>query len=214
MMRKLFAFLLMVWLMLMLAPALAQHECQGGHNCNDAGGDIQVLTELAGDDFRALSLSQALGDVDIAGCIVTTQWGIIVFQRQGFVYDVFCLARELDMVKKYNDAAAMRCLHKIPADLYGSRCLAVMNYQPPEGNNPPPPPPQGLTRSLEEEERDDRLTAIEQRLDQDAAARRAYARQAATDKRVEEQRARDAFNAYKAAQQMEVAQQQEEPPNE
>jgi len=108
--------------------AQQDHRCQGGHNCPDG----EVATVLTGDEFRAFSLSQSLGGVDVSGCIVTTQWGIIIYQRQGYKYDVFCLARELDAVRKYADAASMRCLHKIPTKLYGERCLSVMNFKPPE----------------------------------------------------------------------------------
>ncbi len=203
--------------------AYGQHECQGGHNCNDdggiVGGDISIANELAGSDgdFTSIALGQSLGDVDIAGCIVTTQWGIIIYQRQGFVYDVFCLADRLDQAGKYAEAAEMRCLHKIPRKLYAERCLSVMNFEPPESDEPPTPPTdraQGLVRAQEEEEHDDRLDRLEERLDQDAAARRTYARQAAAEKKAEEQRASDAFSAYKAVQQMEEPQQQEEPPNE
>lgn len=111
--------------------AQGDHKCQGGHNCNEAES---IVGAANGDEFRALSLSQSLGDVAVSGCIVTTQWGIIIYQRQGYRYDVFCLARELDAVGKYADAAAMRCLHKIPTKLYGGRCLSVMNFEPPEPN--------------------------------------------------------------------------------
>jgi len=128
-MKYLAGVLLIAMLLMLVVPAFAQgdHKCQGGHNCNDVNAAV-----LDGDEFRALSLSQSLGDVAVSGCIVTTQWGIIVYQRQGYRYDVFCLARELDAVGKYGDAAAMRCLHKIPTKLYGDRCLSVMNFEPPE----------------------------------------------------------------------------------
>lgn len=107
---------------------------QGAHdNCNgNSCIDGEVAAVLTGDEFRALSLSQALGGVEVSGCVVTTQWGIVIWQHQGYKYDVFCLARELDVVRKYADAAAMRCLHKIPTKLYGERCLSVMNFEPPE----------------------------------------------------------------------------------
>ncbi|MCH8278531.1 MAG: hypothetical protein IIC12_06345 [Proteobacteria bacterium] len=201
--------------------AYAQHECQGGHNCNDGGGDVQVLTELVSGDVstRALSLGQSLGDVDIAGCIVTSQWGIIIFQRQGWDYDPYCLAEKLDQAGKYEDAAAMRCTDAPTAKLYAERCLTVMNFKPPESNTNTEPSstsePQVLVRAQEEDDDEQRreaamarLLAVEQRLDQDAANRRAYTRQVAVEKRVEQQRAFNAFNAYKAAQQM------EEPPHE
>ena len=130
-MKYLAGVLLIAMLLMLVTPAFAQgdHPCQGGHNCNDVNTAV-----LDGDEFRALSLSQSLGGVDVSGCIVTTQWGIIIYQRQGYRYDVFCLARELDAVGKYADAAAMRCLHKIPTKLYGNRCLSVMNFEPPEPN--------------------------------------------------------------------------------
>ncbi len=178
------------------------------HHHNQETGDVEleVLTDLSGmsNEHRALALSQALGDVDIAGCIVTTQWGIIIYQHQGYRYDVFCLARELDQAGKYHEAAQMRCTHAIPTKLYGARCLDVMNYEPPEQDEPPPPSAvQDLVRAQEEEERDDRLTAIEERIAAGAAARRQYARELQAEKKMEELRALEALNAYKEATQNE-----------
>ncbi len=133
------SFLLIIGAMLVILfivfdiRAQQDHTCQGGHNCNDGAVSTASDAIIGGDEFRALSVSQSLGAAAISGCIVTTQWGIpIIFQRQGFHYDVFCLARELDQVSKFEDAAAMRCTHKDTAKLYGERCLSVMNYEPPE----------------------------------------------------------------------------------
>jgi len=145
--------------------AQQDHTCQGGHNCNDGAADI--VNTIAGDDFRALSVSQSLGAAAISGCIVTTQWGIpIIFQRQSFHYDVFCLARELDKAKKYNDAAAMRCTHNDTAKLYGERCLSVMNYEPPK---PPKLEKPDLTKTLvgqvPDEDDDARYDELLKRLD-------------------------------------------------
>jgi len=116
-----------VLLVVQVAYANGSDRDHGHHDDGEA-----VIADIAGDDLRALALSQALGDAAISGCIVTTQWGIIIYQRQGYRYDVFCLADKLDQAGKFEDAAAMRCTHKIPTKLYGDRCLSVMNFEPPE----------------------------------------------------------------------------------
>ncbi len=230
------AIIVTAMLILLTHPTVAQHECQGGHNCNDAGagagidivndlsgGDVDIVNQLAGDSgsFTSVALGQSLGDVDIAGCIVTTQWGIVIFQRQGFVYDLFCLARELEKAGKYAAAAEMRCMQEIPAKLYGDRCTTVMNFKPAdltetelEEMRRQNQRTSSIADKVEEiiDERGDRLDRLEQRLDDDDKARRAYARHVEAEKKVEEKRASDAFNAYKAAQQMELPPTQQEAP--
>ena len=96
-------------------------------------------------------------------------------------------------------------LHEL-TKLYGARCLDVMNYEPPEKDDQPPSgdtAAQGLVRAQEEEERDDRLTAIEENIAAGAAARRQYARELQAEKKMEELRALEALNAYKEATQNE-----------
>jgi len=193
--------------LLLVVPLLVL--AQSNHHNNSGDTSLDVITSLAGGDVstRSLALGQSLGDVDIAGCIVTTQWGIILYQRQHYEYDVYCIADQLDEVGKYADAAAMRCTHPEAAKLYGSRCLDVMNYKPPPNLGPTPARAErAATRAQEEEERNDRLDKIEQRMDQEAAARRSYARQFEAEKKADQQRARDALTAYKAVQQEEPEQ--------
>jgi len=164
--------MLVITLIVFDIHAQQDHSCQGGHNCNDGAADI--ANTIAGDDFRALSVSQSLGAAAISGCIVTTQWGIpIIFQRQSFHYDVFCLARELDKAKKYDDAAAMRCTHKDTAKLYAERCLDVMNYEPPE-----PDPTTVLVGQVPDDSKyDELLERLDKQDEERQQANRSYARQ-------------------------------------
>ena len=64
-------FLLGLIVVLLMAPAWAQHECQGGHNCND-GGIVDV--DLVGGDSTAVingGRSYGVGgsDYDIGQCM-------------------------------------------------------------------------------------------------------------------------------------------------
>ena len=154
--------------------------------------DTEIINEVTGgnSDVLALGLSQSLGDVDIAGCIVTTQFGIIIFQKQSYEYDVFCLADRLDEAAK----------------IFGGRCLRVMKFEPDEKQAPEPTPTwsteeQVAVNTQQHEERDDRLAAIEQRLDREASARRVYARKLEAEKEAEQQRAFEALKAYEQATQ-------------
>ena len=129
-----FAFgLLLGVLMGLTLEAKAQHECQGGHNCND---DVVNVGQPSGDRF--LALSNSLGDVDVSGCIITKQWSVVVFAKQGYEYDPWCLAGILDENGKYIEAATMRCTDKETAKIYGEDCTVVLNFEPAE--------PQGLVR--------------------------------------------------------------------
>lgn len=208
---NLLLFFLVLMFVFFMAGAWQWADAQGRYD-DQPDTDIDIVNELTagGSDVTALGLSQALGDVDIAGCIITTQWGIIIFQRQGYTYDVFCLADRLDEAGKWADAAVMRCQHPDSAKIFGGRCLSVMNFEPDEQPEPNPEPPdwatsaeQAVVHAQQEEEHDDRLAAIEQRMDREATARRAYARKLEAEKEVERQRAGEALKAYKAATQNE-----------
>lgn len=115
-----------------MGKALAQHECQGGHNC-----DGEAILDIGGD--RVLALSNSLGGVDISGCVVTKQRSyLIIFSHQFYEYEPWCLAGILDENSKYKEAAIMRCTDKETAKIYGDDCTTVLNFEPFEIPEPKP----------------------------------------------------------------------------
>ncbi len=130
-----FVALIIAFFIVQLAEAQDNRECRGNQPCNDQVGP-PVISEFEGD--RLLALSNSLGGVDISGCIVTKQWSVIVFAKQGYEYDPWCLASILDENGKYKEAAVMRCTDKETARIYGQDCTIVLNFEPSES--------QGLVR--------------------------------------------------------------------
>ena len=128
------SFLLVIGAMLVVIfivfEVRAQHECQGGHNCND--DIVGPPTVIDSDDSQFLALSNSLGDVEISGCVITKQFSIIVWARQSWEYDPWCLAEALDRQGKHEYAAKMRCTDKKTAKIYGDDCITVLNFEPPE----------------------------------------------------------------------------------
>jgi len=114
--------------------AQQNHECQGGRNCNDGTVGTASDVIIGGDDSQFLALSNSLGDVEISGCVITKQFSIIVWARQSWEYDPWCLADKLDAKGQYEYAAKMRCTDKKTAKIYGDDCITVLNFKPPEPN--------------------------------------------------------------------------------
>ena len=75
----------------------------------DVGIEADFATNLAGDSYRAISLSNALGDVDINQCIVSKQKGNVIWSWQNYDYNADCLADKLDRGGRYEEAATLRC---------------------------------------------------------------------------------------------------------
>ncbi len=82
-------------------------------NHHDDGSTIDSVlnadsnVHVSGD--KMLSLSSSLGDVDIAGCVVTIQRNFVIVGWQSFDYDFWCIARDYDLNGQYKVAAAVRC---------------------------------------------------------------------------------------------------------
>ena len=127
------------------------------------GGD-QIIS--GGD---AIGLAQSLGDVDIEGCVVTEQWGIIVYQRQNWDYDPWCLAAILDQQGKHLDAAKMRCSDKDTEKIYGDECMRVMTFSPAIAPSAVATPNQAVDRDDEEgdeiDEHHQQIKVLTDRLD-------------------------------------------------
>ena len=130
---KLFFFVLTIGVLLYLAATdvYATGDCKG-HSCND-GGDVSVDTttnvgvdtnvtaSMSGGDMvggdtnvstggnRALALSNNLGDVDIAGCLGSTQFGTPIFSKQKLVINNVCLAQFYLDMGKYDLASMALC---------------------------------------------------------------------------------------------------------
>ena len=114
-------FMLAFVLLLLSAPLWASGDCKG-QSCNgdtiNVGGDTvnvggDTITNTIGDtnvpvnvttgdmvggdtslsnNSKALALSNVLGDVDIAGCLGSTQWATPVFSKQKLTINWPCMA--------------------------------------------------------------------------------------------------------------------------
>ena len=138
--------------------------------------DVDMISENS-----SLALAQSLGDVDIgraAECIITEQYGILVWQRQYTKYDEWCLAGILDRQGKPEAAAIMRCSDKATKKLYGAHCESILKFA---SHNPGPPASTTDYVEVEEaemyrQEVEQKQESVEDRLDRIEAASRAAAR--------------------------------------
>ena len=164
------------------SPALADSR---------SGDDIDVATDVATSlvtgDNRTIALSQgSLGDVDIFGCIGSSQFSVFIFfAKQKLEIDPLCVADRYDSAGKHGLAAQMRCQVPLVADLdyAGTNCIAANTFEP-------LPPAQPTAAHLEEDEARDHeqaeqqvaqqleFEALAKRIDQVEASRRANARRA------------------------------------
>ena len=89
-------------------------DCRGNKPCTDVANDIATGDVIGGDtslsnNSRALALSNGLGDVDIAGCLGSTQWATPVFSKQKLVVNWPCLTEFYLRNGKYELAAMAIC---------------------------------------------------------------------------------------------------------
>jgi len=159
-MKKLLNFDLVIVMLLACILAVAinrawasgDHTCQGGHNCNGGSSTVDTTvktvvdtnvnnTLTAGDNTssnsthidgsRALGLSNSLGDVDIAGCMASTQYGTPIWSKQKLVPNWFCVAELYIRTAQY-DLAAMAFCNTAIRDEFDSEeaCRAAHNFGP------------------------------------------------------------------------------------
>jgi hypothetical protein len=96
---------------------------------NVTGGDSPVSVN---NESRALALSNALGDVDIAGCLGSTQWATPLFSKQKLVVNWPCLAEFYLEHGKYELAAMAICNTEIVKEFAGEdECEAAHDFAPP-----------------------------------------------------------------------------------
>lgn len=119
----------LVWLLLgflllivLVSNARAQHECQGGHNCNEDGEVIAV-----GDSTKVYSLGGS--DMEINDCLATHS--ILFGLWQGTHTNPYCEANRMDARGDHQGAAEMRCSTHKYKKVYGKDCIKDVIYTPP-----------------------------------------------------------------------------------
>ena len=92
-----------------------------------SGGDVTV----GGDSNRAYALSNSLGDVDIAGCLGSTQWNTPIFGKQKLVLNWPCMAEFYLRNGMYENAAMAICNTEIRQEFDSEEsCRAAHNFKP------------------------------------------------------------------------------------
>jgi len=211
---------LLFWAMI-LSPAWAGDDRRGGDDVDIDinGGDVITNlgdtnvegSTLTGGDVtlegsRAFAFSHALGDVDINDCLASTAWGSIIVSRQTVGPNLWCMAEVYDAKGMKLMAAKMRCDIDVIAEHFTTRDECLEANTAPDLLRAPQPAAVAAPRFDENDEREERhefeiatalarTEALEKRLDDEAAARRAGAR------RAEEQRQAERRNEFEYAQQ-------------
>ena len=98
---------------------------------NVTGGTQSVTGSNYNSTARALALSNSLGDVDIAGCLGSTQWATPLFSKQKLSVNWACLAEVYLRTGKYELAAMAFCNTAI-RDEFSSEdeCRAAHDFEP------------------------------------------------------------------------------------
>lgn len=166
-----------ILLTLLLLPVLAFAKADDppGHGHGHDGGEVSVENiALGGEQViknTALGLSQSLGDVDLgraAECVITEQYGLIIWQRQNWEYDPWCIARILDGQGKHYEAAQMRCSHKPTAKLFRNDCVDTLTFSTQIMQAPPALEPVKEPIILDKDEDEDKIrySALLQRVEE------------------------------------------------
>jgi hypothetical protein len=144
-----------------------------GHNHHDDGGDTTIgdtnidvggtdvsigETTLQGGDTnvstggnKALSLGNSLGDVDIAGCLGSTQWATPVISKQKLVINWPCMAEFYLRNGKHELAAMALCNTEIVKEFSSeAECESAHDFSPPE--RPPNEPEEPVSQILEQQQ--------------------------------------------------------------
>ena len=151
-------FLALAWFIWGVGVAKADDDCRG-NSCNGGGdvdvdvggdtinaGDVSVPVDITGgsanvqqnSDSFALGLSNGLGDVDIAGCLGSTQWATPLFSKQKLTVNWPCLAEFYLRNGKPELAAMAICNTEVvkefdtEADCEAAHNFTVLVAAPPE----------------------------------------------------------------------------------
>lgn len=126
--KKILLFLIAAMIVLLVTPALAGPRAEA----EATTGDTTVK-----DSSLGLGLASSLGDVDINECIVSKQMSVlVVWSGQHYDYNLWCMARDADLVGKHTEAAAIRCSIKEIAKVFPADCTVRMNFGTPEPDKP------------------------------------------------------------------------------
>ena len=114
------------------------HNDDGGASTNTfSGGDVSVPVNVSGGDLavshssKAFALSNNLGDVDIAGCLGSTQWGTPIFSKQDLKLNWPCMAEFYLKNEKYDLAAMAICNTEVIKEFADeAECEAAHNFNP------------------------------------------------------------------------------------
>jgi hypothetical protein len=162
----------------------AQHECQGGHNCNDDGSVIAIdnssgVSTSVSDSSRAFGIG-GNGDVDINDCRYSVQGPLSQWTRPNH----WCEAEKLIAIGFFEAGILMFCTKTTVKDLYASTDSCLLELR--QGLNPVQVPvlaaePPEIAREHEEieeshERYDDRFAQLEEQISTDRAARQLAAR--------------------------------------
>lgn len=158
-------FLALAWFVWGIGVAQASDDCRG-NSCNGGadvdvdvggdtiniggdtinGGDVSVPVDITGgsanvqqnSDSFALGLANGLGDVDIAGCLGSTQWATPIFSKQKLTVNWPCLAEFYLRNGKPELAAMAICNTEVvkefdtEADCEAAHNFTVLAAAPPE----------------------------------------------------------------------------------
>jgi hypothetical protein len=130
----------------------ADDDCRG-HSCNDGGdtivdvggtnveigdtivngGDTNVPVNVQhSSKSKALGLSNGLGDVDIAGCLGSTQWATPLLSKQKLELNWPCLAEFYLRQGKYKLAAMAMCNTAVVKEFESEQaCEEAHDFTPP-----------------------------------------------------------------------------------
>ena len=124
-----------ILIFLIIAKAEAQHECQGGHNCNDPGNVIldssTVIgdTVVGGDTIRSLAVvAPGLPSVAIARCLGSEAWTLLIGGKQKLVLNQVCMAEFYLKVGRYDLAAQALCNQPGIIEEYSSEATCEIDH--------------------------------------------------------------------------------------
>lgn len=197
---------LAVWLAVLLSLAWAVA------NATDYGDDLVAEAnantgDLVGGSMtsRSLALTSVMGDVDIAQCLASTQWSLLIFAKQGVQLNQWCAALWYDQHGMHDMAAKLRCnIPEIAGEFDTDPECVTGNTMPSMGSSGSADPRQpettrsgmGLAGSLElateiledaaeEEDHDEAIAALRADFEADQAARRRAGQRAAAKRQAD-----------------------------
>ena len=147
-------FFAVVMSAIFFTEAYGQHECQGGHNCNENGGAVTVDNVLTGGDVvtgdNTISTRGGIAvsgsDMEIADSLATHS--ILFGLWQGTHTNPYAEADKLEAHGKYEAAAKMRCSTRKYSKVYGKgqECIDAVIYVEPEPTEITPQTPEDDAR--------------------------------------------------------------------